>query len=352
MKRMKKVLAGLLAATMAMSMSVTAFADTATHQDMSTVTVTKTYNATNEGTISPAETFTFSELSCTGVTNAGVDPATGLVITKDNAPKPTIGNVSYASGEAGSAAKSKDITIKLPEYKAVGIYTYNFKEIAGDTAGVTYNEGEIELVVTVIEQNGKIRVAAVHTEDLNGDENAASPGNAKTDDFDNVYSAGSLVVKKNVTGILGDKEKEFTVKVTFTAPEGDKVKGDIAYTDGTEDKTIDAEEGGWTGSKVVEITLKHDESVTFTNIPYGVTYTVVENDYTAEDAGGYDKATYIFDDNNKKIDSASENVEITNNKGGEVDTGIILDSAPYILLLAFAAMGVFALVAKKREEEF
>ena len=341
MKKMKKVLAGLLAATMVMSMSVTAWAtegeETTAYTDMSTVTLIKEYKLTNTGTTSPAEKFNFSTLICTNVKDAGVG------VTTSNAPVPTIESVEYSAGEAGGENAKKNITITLPAYSSVGIYTYTFTETDGGTAGVTYRSDTITLVVTVIEQDGKVRVAAVHTE---------GEGEAKSGEFNNEYSAGSLSVKKNVTGILGDKEKEFTVKVTFTAPEGDKVKGDIAYTDGTEDKTIDAEEGGWTGSKVVEITLKHDESVTFTNIPYGVTYTVVENDYTAEDAGGYDKATYIFDDNNKKIDSASENVEITNNKGGEVDTGISLDSAPYILLLAFAAMGVFAVVSKKREEEF
>ena len=146
---------------------------------------------------------------------------------------------------------------------------------------------------------------------------------------------------------MGDQQKEFTVKVTFTAPTGDTVREAISYTDGTESKTIAT--NAWTDGKAeVEITLKHDETVTFTNIPYGVTYTVVENDYTAEADGGYDEASYNFDDENKKIDSASENVTITNNKDGEIDTGITMDSMPYILLLAVACMDLFVFFSKKR----
>ncbi len=329
---MKKLISLMLALMLVLSMSTVAFAaggaDT-TYNDVSTVTLTKEYKLTNPGTTSPAEKFTFSTLTCTNVTDAAAG------VTTQNAPVPTIDSVSYAAGAAGSANKTKSITITLPLYTSVGIYTYTFSETDGGTAGVTYRSTPIKLVVTVIEQNGKVRVAAVHTEEAGGTKSGA---------FNNEYSAGSLLVKKTVTGIMGDRDKEFTVKVTFTAPAGDTVREAITYVDGNETKTIAAGEG-WTGSKEVEITLKHNETVTFTNIPYGVTYTVVENNYTAD---GYDAASYSFDDSNKKIDSASENVTITNNKGGTPDTGITLDTLPFVLILAVCAGAVVLFVIKRR----
>lgn len=330
---MKKILSLALALVLVLSMSTVAFAtnvEEKTYTNMSTVTLTKEYKLTNAGTTSPAETFAFSTLTCTNVTDA----ANG--VTTNNAPVPTIADVSYTAGEAGGKNARKNITITLPTYDSVGIYTYTFSETDGGTAGVTYRSESITLVVTVIEQNGKVRVAAVHTE---------GEGKDKSGEFNNEYSAGSLSVKKTVTGIMGDQQKKFNVKVTFNAPAGDTVRGDITYTDGTETKTI---AGGWTDSKKVEITLKHDETVTFTNIPYGVTYNVVEDDYTG-DNGGYDEASYNFDDNNKKIDTASDNVTITNNKGGVVDTGINMDSMPYILMLAVVFMGLFVFFSKKRK---
>ena len=332
---MKKILSLALVLVLVLSMSTVAFAaegEETTYTDMSTVTLTKEYKLTNADTTSPAETFAFSALTCTNVTDAADS------VTTTNAPVPTIASVSYTAGEAGGENAKKNITITLPTYTSVGIYTYTFTETDGGTAGVTYRSDAITLVVTVIEQDGKVRVAAVHTE---------GEGEAKSGEFNNEYSAGSLSVKKTVTGIMGDQQKEFTVKVTFTAPTGDTVREAITYVDGTETKTIAAGEG-WTGSKEVEITLKHDETVTFTNIPYGVTYTVVENDYTAEADGGYDAASYNFDDNNKKIDTDSESVTITNNKDGKIDTGINMDSMPYILLLAVACMGLFVFISKKR----
>lgn len=340
---MKKLISLLLALVMILSLSTVAFATTAepdeepSYNDMGSVTITKVYEATNAGTTSPAETFNFT-IEKTGVSDA----ANG--VTVENMPAVTVNSVTYAAGDAGSTeTKAKQITLTLPEYTSVGIYTYTIKETAGTTAGVEYYGDDILLKVTVIEQNGKIRVAAVHTEDgFNG-----TVGNGKTDTITNTYNAGSLSVKKNVTGNLGDTTKEFKVTVTFTAPEGKTVKEDISYTDDTA-KTISAGELGWTGEKTVEINLKHNETVTFTNIPYGVTYTVAEDDYTSDANGKYDKAQYTFPDSEKKIDTETELVVIENHKQGTVDTGVMLDSLPYMLILAVVAVTGTALIFKKR----
>ena len=110
--------------------------------------------------------------------------------------------------------------------------------------------------------------------------------------------------------------------------------------------------GDWKADNTAEVTisLHHGETVTFTNIPYGVTYDVVEDTkYTQEANGGYDAATYAFsDETSKKIDSDSDTVTITNNKSVEVDTGITLDSLPFVLILAVCAGAVVLFVIKRR----
>lgn len=339
MKNMKKLLSTILTFVLVLSMTTVAFAaDDKEYKDMSTVTLSKTYKLENADTTSPEETFTFSKLTCTSVTDAAAD------VTTDNAPVPTIASVYYEKGEAGSETATKNITITLPTYTSVGVYTYTFKENDGGTAGVTYRDAEIKLVVTVIEQNGKVRVAAVHTE---GSEEG------KSNSFDNKYSAGSLAVAKKVEGNLGVTTKDFIMKVTFTAPDGDTVESDISYTDNdyndetNDDKTI-APTAWTTGTDgkaraTVEIELRHGETVTFKNIPYGVTYEVVEADYLED---GYE-TTY---DAHKTgtINAEIVSTQITNTKGGTVDTGIVMDSAPYIVLLAIVCVGFFGFVSKKR----
>lgn len=343
----KKLTAGALALSMMFAMATPAFALTSPeiqYSDMTSVTFTKTYEATNTNTTSPEEEFKF-DIVGVDVTDA----AEGVTIGTYGMP--TVGTAHYIAGEAGSANKAKKITVDLPTYGSVGIYTYKITEKAQGTAGVTYWGKDIILKVTVIEQGGKIRVAAVHTEDAKADgtyDTSKGGTSTKNDNFPNTYSAGSLAVTKNVTGNLGDKDKKFEVTVTFKAPEGKTVKEAIKYSEDGKDKTIAT--SAWKNSEAeVKINLADSETVTFMNIPYDVTYTVVEKDYKTTD--GYDAAVYAFSDDNKKIDSANDTVTITNNKGGTVDTGVILDNAPYILMLAVVAGGAMTLVIKKRREE-
>lgn len=256
---------------------------------------------------------------------------------------PTLSDTSdttLSPGETGS------LVYNLPLYQKVGIYYYTIAQTAGQTAGVAYDTRVFVLKVTVIEQDGLVRVAAVHAETATGEKVGEENG------FVNTYSAGSLSVTKNVTGNLGDQTKDFNVTVTFTAPASLSVNSEIKYTDdGVEETIVPSEWNGAEGASKtasVVIDLKHNETVTFTNIPYGVTYTVEEDDYTSEAMGKYDEADYTFSDTKKEIDSSSDTVTITNNKGTTVDTGVVLDSLPYVLLIAVAVVGVVAFTAKKR----
>lgn len=337
MKATKRLFTGFLALVMMLCLSMTAFATGGEdYTDVSTVTIKKKYVATNADTTSPAETFTLVQVGSGKVTDGEATSA------------PALGTITGAEFKAGAAQTGDgvegQITIKLPDYDRVGVYEYTLQEVAGTTAGVTYYGNTMRLVVTVMQgTEGKIRVAAVHTE----------TEGTKSDTFTNTYEAGSLKVTKKVTGKLGDQQKEFNVKVTFTAPTGKTVKSTITYTDGDEDKEITPsmlEDG----KETVEITLKHDETVTFNNIPYGVTYLVVEDDYTASENGGYDTAAYDYSDQNKEVNTALDTVTITNNKGvgpdgNTPDTGITLDSMPYILVLACVAAAGVGMIAKKRK---
>ena len=335
---MKKLISMLLALLLVMSLSSAAFASSATYTDMSTVTLTINYNETNEGSTSPAEDLSFT-ISNTSVTDAasGVDTS--------NMPTPTLGTVSYAEGDAGDTDMTKTLTITLPRYTSVGIYTYTITQTAGDKAGVSYWASDIRLVVTVIQDtNGLLRVAAVHTEGSEG---------GKSDDITNTYSAGSLAVTKTVTGNMGDRSKYFAINVTLTG-EADKtyaasytVTGGTKLTDGTTDTaTASISVDGLSHT----FYLKHGETFTISNLPYGVTYAVTEENYTAEEDGGYDTPAYTYSDagTTKTVDSSSETVDITNNKGAIVDTGISLDSLPYILLLVISLTGAVVFIVKRR----
>lgn len=329
--KLEKLLAGVLSIALAMGVSVMpAFAASGeTYADMDSVVIKKNYELANEGTFSPAETFSF-DIEADNVTDASDD------ITPENMPMPTIGTVSYLRGEAGSTTKTKEIKIDLPEYDSVGVYTYIIHEAAGNSAGVTYYGDAILLRVTVIEQDGKLRIAAVHTED------PESTGEGKRDDFDNLYSAGELEVHKDVEGIMGNKDKYFEFRVQLTGEEGKTYQDSYAITGGSYDAnpaSIKIKPGETTEATFY---LKDDDTIHIENLPYGVEYKVSETPV----------AGYVTTETGTEgeVDEAVEQVNFTNTKGGTVDAGVVLDSAPYLFTLTGAA-GVGLLLTLRRRHQ-
>ena len=326
----EKLLAGVLSISLAMGVSVMpAFAASGeTYADMDSVVIKKNYELANTDTISPEETFTFT-IDPVTVTDAseGIEAADY---------RPIVGDVTYAQGEAGSASKTKKIEIKLPEYDSVGVYTYIIHEVEGNSAGVTYYGDAILLRVTVIEQDGKLRIAAVHTED------PESTGEGKKDDFDNFYSAGKLEVHKDVEGIMGNKEKYFEFRVQLTGEEGKTYQDSYAITGGSYDANPDSIEIRPGETTEATFYLKDDDTIHIENLPYGVEYKVSETPV----------AGYVTTETGTEgeVDEAVEQANFTNTKGGTVDAGVVLDSAPYLFTLTGAA-GVGLLLTLRRRHQ-
>ena len=197
-----------------------------------------------------------------------------------------------------------------------------------NTAGVAYYGDAIKLVVTVINgDDGKLRVAAVHTE---------SEGADKSDTFENTYSAGTLKISKTVTGNMGDKNKyfEFTVLLSgrsgMTYPETFAVSGGSYAQNPTTIKL----------SEETKFMLKHGDTISIANLPYDVDYMVIEMA-----ADGY---TTTSTNETGRISAAEQTAAFTNVKNSAVDTGVMLDSLPYVLILAAVLGGAAAMVVRRR----
>lgn len=331
---MKKLLSVILALVMILSLSTVAFA--ATNQDAS---FTKTYKLTNADTSNPTETFKFM-FTADHVTDSNNN------LGANQMPAIPDASVEYSEGSANVDGLKKDVAVALANvtWPGVGIYYYKVNEVAGTTAGVTYDGTTAYLKVTVAYDEGTHTYYTAFVTLNLADNDRDGQTDEKSGGFTNEYSAGSLAISKNVTGNMGDQNAYFAVKVTLTGEDGKTYKDSYPVTGGTYPDNPETISIG----SATTFYLKHDETITIGNLPYGVTYTVVEEDYTAAEKGGYDPASYDFSDTEKKIDSAADTVKITNNKGATVDTGIVLDSMPYVLLLAVAAMGLAVLLTKKR----
>lgn len=327
---MKKLLSFALVLVLVLSLGAAAYA--ADNQDAS---FNVTYKLANDGTSSPAETFTFT------FTNGQVtDAAAGV-----NAPAIPASTVSFDAGEATAAGVTKIVPVNLAgvDWPSVGIYTYDVKQTAGTTAGVSYDTKTLKMKVTVaLDNDNEYYVAFVTTSlaDVNPDDGRTD---VKTGGFENTYSAGDLSVTKNVEGNMGDKTKFFDIKVTVTNPDDGKTyPASYNVTGGSAPSNPDT----ITAGTQTTFKLKDDETITIANLPQDVTYTVTEADYKAE---GYETT---YQNENGTIAAADVAATVTNTKGITVDTGISLDSLPYIVLLvvSMSALAFFAMRKRAARE--
>lgn len=348
--KLKKLFAGVVAAAMIATMSFPAFATRPIPNVGSDglVTITKKYTVTgSEEKKAPAETFTFTVTPGAKVNGAEKtvekSEATTIPTMAANSNEKTVAFTALTEDGTGTfTVDVANLNIKKP-----GMYYYTVTETPSNTAGVDYAAKSMIMVITAGyaddgEDSSLSYWAALHDSTNYNDKNSK---------FENTYTAGSLKVTKKVTGSLGDKDKKFNVDVTFTAPAGKTVKSTITYVNNGE-KSIapDAWKLNTTTNQYeakVTVELAHKGSVQFNNIPKDVTYIVEEQDYSREEY----TATYEGDKSGT-IANDVKSTTITNKRGDDtIDTGVILDNAPYILMLAVVAGGAMTLVIKKRREE-
>ena len=349
--KLKKLFAGVVAVAMMATMAMPSFAATGVSSQAQTpangaVSLKKTYSLVGVGN-SPAEIFSFTAEYLGGEKGA-TDP--GKV--------PVIGNATYLAGGAATQNNTKDIAVDFSSvnYRTVGIYKYKITEANNHTAGVTYAPA-IGMKVTVgnaSDENTSVEVKSVSFWTLDEDGKTFKEKINGDDAFENTYTANTLTMTKTVKGDMGDKENDYftyTLKLTgaagVTYPDSYEVKGGTK-TDNP--KSVSVKAGEMT---IYTFKLKHGDSIYIENLPKDITWSVEETPtegYTAYTEYGMLNKTqdtsYNGTTNGQEITAAFTNV-----KEGEIDTGVILDNAPYILMLAVVAGGAMTLVIKKRREE-
>lgn len=359
--KLKKLFAGVVAAAMIATMSFPAFAAESNLKN-GKIELTKNFKAANQATTSQEESFTFTitagatvngkytevanNKDLTGVPNFGTDKR-----LEKNVDKLTAGVTGKDSGTFTIDPK-EELNIARP-----GIYYYTVTETNNGVQGVTYAEPltmkvtagyatadaqELTYWVALTRDTAETNFLFTKQDKKVGQDKA----------FENIYSAGDLVVTKAIRGSNGDRAHEFNFTITLNGQKGTKV----SYTVDDKPTTgIIGEDGTLT---ISNIKMADNGQFVISNIPYGVTYTISEETegYTATAKKGSDTANLTTTDTtavyNDSVDAASTTIAFTNTLGNTViDTGVILDNAPYMLMLAVVAGGAMMLVIKKRREE-
>lgn len=343
---MKRMAAILPALAMVLSMGLTAFgaetgkatADYRSEERVADITIEKLYeiDASDNAELYPQETLTFASAP------DGANPD-GTNLTID------------ALAVEGNA--NQQLTIHLPVYSQVGTYKYTITEnTEEEKQGVVYSEEAIAVTVLVTYNYEEEKL---DTRIVLGTGEAAE---GKVDTFVNRYEVGKLTLSKTVTGNLGARDVYFDMEVTFTSPKA--VASDIPITGGSDEgnPTViaigDWEEGdgGWSCSKVFR--LKDSDTLTFGDIPAGISYRVEEDAKHLVWDDGFDVNSAPDTDYTVSYTGQSGTVEaaataeakVENEKKTAVETGVLMDSAPYVLMLTRAAGGLILMAGRKRYE--
>ena len=175
--------------------------------------------------------------------------------------------------------------------------------------------------------------------------------------FSNIYekNTADVTLTKHVTGLMGDTHKSFTFCIT-----------------GLDGNGVTLENNG----DLSNFTLMHNDSVTLKNVPMDTVFAVVET--LGTDSGyetkatGYDTAVtdgartfyykLVLKDGQQVLmacDAEGNTVKaqeglaitVTNHCTLKPDTGVLLDTLPYIVILAVVAGGVALLMLRKHRKE-
>lgn len=154
--------------------------------------------------------------------------------------------------------------------------------------------------------------------------------------------ATSIILKKLVTGSMGDKQKEFAFTCTYSS-----------YNATTKE----------TEANTASFNLKDGQSMEIENVCIGSQFTVKETNakgYTT--SGSYNNADISSlvehgTDNSEKIavvqiEENGKNITITNNKEAIPDTGIASDVLPFITLFALSIAGIIGFLLYSYKKRF
>lgn len=384
-KTLGRVATTLVAATMLASVSaVPAFAEGA----ITSVPIGKTVT-TDGNTFAPKATYTFmvekgkagtytykegkddAEASAKEVM-AGID---GLTAT---------GTSSAPTGDTPSASyplKDATISINAEAFKSAkpGIYHYVLSEVTGNVKGMTYDTSKYDLYVYVL--NGETGVndhyvayvvaveQVVDNDELSDTYGELIPGTDKAtriafvNDYDtNNTQLHDVTITKSVQGTMGDKVNDtFDFSVTVTGDEGEVFYIEYKTNKDAEPVNVAVESGKATTIQ----DLKDTGTIKIYSLDADDTYQVEETDsgngYTVYVDSTYtDNEQYNENEDGKTVEkndtgkvtmgNANQNIAFYNVKNGNVATGVMIDIAPYALLVVVAAAGCFVFLRKRRED--
>lgn len=372
-KMFKKVLAVVAAGAMTMGMAMPTFA--AEGGKVTEAYVSKTYNTE----VGKAEKFSF--------TATQVKAGTGIITKDANVSIPDISFTAEQTGTTKQRAK-----VNFSTFPEAGEYEYTVTETQtadpavadGEHEKMIMSKAEYTMDVYVIENTeGNLVIDNIIVKKMKDDKGDDAQGTKVTDigdtdtngfNFTNTYvqeagtgtnpttpdsdytNYGSLNVSKTIdaNGGTADTDKQFDFTATFKFPAGT----DAATLGGVKGNgaTITIGQDGTYSFK-----LKTTESMKFTGVPVGTEIAVTESgtanykgsaavviNGTTQDTVTATKYGEAIEVSGKSLGQKKNTVDVTNTYNYVPTTGIIMNTLPYVLMIALCGVALIAFVGFKR----
>lgn len=243
-------------------------------------------------------------------------------------------------------------------FSTPGVYRFTVTE-SGTVDGVTNDNTNIRYIdVYVLDDNGALIVDkyVFHESAEVAGSNGQFASDEKESGFTNTYATENVTLTKQVEGNMGDKSKDFAFTIEITSAGGVK-SYTVEASDGTSYNPIttalNEDETACVGSATVN--LSDDEYVTIKGLSAGDTYKITETK-----VDGY---TTKYTTNNQNSDqaivgNATDALKISDTKAvtfynisnASTPTGIVMNVAPYALLVVVAVAGCFVFLRKRNED--
>lgn len=350
------------------------------------------------GLVMPTSVFAAEGDTATKVTEAYISKTFNTEVGKNetfsftatpvagNTAQVTIPDISFKDTETGTTTKRAQVS--FPKWTDAGKYEYTVTETGADPAitdtkhqTMIMSKAEYTMDVYVINGDNGLEISNIIVNKTKDDKGTAATGKvdiSNTDkngfNFTNTYvqeagtgidptnpdptydKDGSLNVTKtiNANGGTVDADKDFDFIATFNFPKGT----DATTLGGVKDANghlIPINENG-----TYTFTLKANKNMKFTGVPVGTKINVTESatpNYKGSvvsvfngqsqpkvEASKYNMALTVTNTLGQK----QNKVDVTNTYDYVPTTGIIMNTLPYVLMIALCGAALMAFVAFKR----
>ena len=298
------------------------------------------------------------------------------VDTADQAVNNGVASFAPSVSDIGNTtiASQAKFAINNTKFTHAGVYKYILTEQANPTDDINYEgitndiEPTRELYVYVRENDeGKYEVYGAVVKGTDDD---------KTDHFTNTYLGGGtdpdnneLIISKEVTGEMGNKTNQFAFYIYISGGEGEWYKAVYQKTTDGQNWVTDTSKGEngvvtIQANQNYDFKLAHNERIYIYGLSDSDNYNITEvranqDNYVTTVKGYEEDEDYLIsnDEVSNQVNgsvnpdaTSVKDIHFVNTRDAVSPTGIVMNVAPYALLVVIAAAGCFVFLRKRDED--